>query len=156
MQLLLWHQMWACVANAALSKDSQWLNLCEISTLKHTTDNSTGLREAQTLAGMTGERNSPYLFISPAPWPKYLAKSQLQKRMTKAWPPCPGLKCARLIKIRLTWTFRGWWRETDWESSGGTFKYSLNNHKEYKYIKQWAPQISIFWNKIAKPNTMAL
>lgn len=71
---------------------------------KHITDNRTEQGEAQTLASFTGERTSPYLFISSALWPKYLAKSLLQKRMTKARPPYPRLTLARLIKMRITCT----------------------------------------------------
>lgn len=70
---------------------------------KHITDNRTEKREAQRLAGFTGERSSPYLFISSAPWPKYLAKSLLQERTSKARPN-QGLILAPLIKIRLTCT----------------------------------------------------
>lgn len=61
-------------------------------------------REAQRLASSTGERTSPYLFISSALWPKYLAKRLLEKRAWRARPPCPKLILALLIKMRITCT----------------------------------------------------
>lgn len=65
---------------------------------KYIIDNRTEQREAQGLASFTGERTSPYLFISSAPWPKYLAQCLLQKRTSKARPPYPRLILALLIK----------------------------------------------------------
>lgn len=98
-------------------------NLSRISTLlTHTVaDNRTEQREAQRLASFTGERMSPYLFISSAPRPKYLAKSLLQKRTSKARPSYPRLILTLLIKMRITCA-KHW--EGDWgkENSGLTFK----------------------------------
>ena len=54
---------------------------------KHITDNRIEQREAQRLAGFTGERTSPNLFISSAPWPKYLAEPASKEHLkSKAQP----------------------------------------------------------------------
>lgn len=88
---------------------------------KHLSDNRMDQREAQTLASFTGERMCPYLFISSALWPEYLANSLLQKRMTKARPPYPRLILTRLIKIRITCTKHGEGnREKQIEKAGGS------------------------------------